>query len=252
MFPGVDGFHWTVGHVVFVSAFVLVFLTVATTVTMAFFRTRMDLAKNRDSAIRWHSDFEDLPRPDRSCRHEMAGEVADRACPNAFDCRHCSEHPRFARIEDSTRMYHRGHTWVEVQPDGTAIIGLDDFAMRLIGKPDMVELPPPGTRVLNNGAGWRMRKEDVHVRVLAPIDGEVVETGGPEQGWYLRVKPDSNNFAHLLRGGEVDAWMGRELQKLQLRFAPSLADGGELAADVMETIPNANWDDILGHVFLDP
>jgi hypothetical protein len=34
MFPGIDGFHWTVGHVLFLSLFFAVALTIATTVAL--------------------------------------------------------------------------------------------------------------------------------------------------------------------------------------------------------------------------
>ena len=39
------------------------------------------------------------------------------------------------------RLYHRGHTWVRREEDGTYNIGLDDFIRRLIGNPDLIELP---------------------------------------------------------------------------------------------------------------
>ena len=39
MFPGIDGFHWTVGHVLFLSLFFVVALTIATTVLSAVLRT---------------------------------------------------------------------------------------------------------------------------------------------------------------------------------------------------------------------
>ncbi len=47
--------------------------------------------------------------------------------------------------------------------------------------PDAVELPPPGTQLKANGTAFRVRKRGADVRVLSPVDGEVVETGGPGQ-----------------------------------------------------------------------
>ena len=38
MFPGIDGFHWTVGHIVFLSVFFAVVLTIGATVVSAAWR----------------------------------------------------------------------------------------------------------------------------------------------------------------------------------------------------------------------
>jgi hypothetical protein len=222
-------------------------------------------------AIRWKEEFHDLPESDRSCRHELTGELKARTCPNAFDCRSCGTHGSFVPLGEIAereiyglpyapeRLYHRGHTWVEPQDDGTVLVGLDEIAQRLMGEPDRVELPAAGTAVEANGTGWRMFKNGYPARVLAPVDGDVVETGGPDVGYYLRLKPrnSENAFRHLLRGQEVKAWVGRELERLQMAFAPagaavSLADGGELMHDVISNAPEASWDAILGQVFLEP
>jgi hypothetical protein len=47
MFPGVDGFHWTFGHIFFISAFVAVAAALASTVAISLIRTGRDLASGR-------------------------------------------------------------------------------------------------------------------------------------------------------------------------------------------------------------
>ena len=56
------------------------------------------------------------------------------------------------------------------------------------------------------------------MRVLCPVDGTVWQTGGPDDDWYLRVQPASKppDLRHLLCGDEVRAWVGRELERLQI------------------------------------
>jgi hypothetical protein len=267
MFPGVNGFHWTFGHILFMSAFATVLLVIMATVLAAFLRARRDVRLAKADAIRWHADWEDLPERDRRCRHDIAGQVIYRVCPNGFDCRGCTDHPHFAPPAigntgdehyglsfPANRYYHRGHTWVEPKDDGTVIIGVDEIAARLIGRPDAVALPPAGTILTVNGPAWRMGRGGVDVRVLAPIDGHVVETGGPEDGWYLRVRANQwpPDLRHLLRGGEVRPWVGRELTRLQLLFAPSLADGGVLMPDALRRQPAPECDRVLGAMFLEP
>jgi glycine cleavage system H lipoate-binding protein len=273
MFPGVDGFHWTFGHIFFISVFLCVVTALAGVAIVSLARAGRDFRDGRGEAIRWAAEFSDLPRSDRTCRHALTGEAPDRICPNAFDCRACAEHPRFqARRRARTtpantgmlfglsypdhRYYHRGHTWVEEQPDGTLLVGLDSIGVSMIGEPDAVKLPGAGSALRVNGEGWRMWKDGLEVRVLSPVDGTVLQTG-PQDNWYLRVKPRSNpaDLRHLLRGEEVRAWIGKELERLQLAAStdiPALADGGVLVNDFLSELPVAARDVVLGEMFLEP
>jgi hypothetical protein len=263
-------------HTIFLTAFFTVVAAIAVTVATAFFRSWRALRRDDAGRIRWHSDFHDLPAADRDCRHVLTGEFASRQCPNAFDCRECATHARWikdhppaaaAESEDEifglsfplNRFYHRGHTWARPEADGTVTIGLDDLGRRLLGTPDAVELPQPGTRLAANGPAFRVRKREAEVRVLSPVDGEVVEIGGADRDYFLRVKPigDSCDMRHLLCGWEVRPWLSRELERLQLVLSPdgaspALADGGVPVADISAQYPAVNWDAVCGEMFLEP
>jgi glycine cleavage system H lipoate-binding protein len=256
MFPGVYGFEWNAGYLIFLGVFFAVVLVVFATVALALWRAWRDARERRVEAIRWHSDFHDLAERDRRCRHEIAGRVAARACDNGFDCRSCATHAKLAAPAGAGRLHHRGHTWVETQPDGTVTVGLDEMASRLVGKPDEVELPPAGSRVEVNGTGWKMRRLGAEVRVLSPVEGEVVAAGGPDAGWFLKVRPSSFNMAHLLEGEEASRWLVREMERVQLMLGaeagPALADGGVMVEDVPAAQPRADWDAVWGRVFLAP
>jgi len=273
MFPGVDGFQWTVGHIVFLSLFFAVALTILATVASAALRTARDFRTHHASQLCWTSDFAELPQSDRRCRHELAGRVISRACDNSFDCRHCEKYSQFAVLPakgivsslgldySNDRFYHRGHTWVKPEADGTVSIGLDELAHHLIGNPDFVQLPGIGTEIDVNGTAWTMKKNQKEIRVRAPIEGTVVATGGPKESWYLKIRPrlDLRNpvtLRHLLRGAEVHGWLSRELERLQLQLRakgtpPSLADGGVLVPGVMDAMPEADWDTALADTFLE-
>ena len=152
------------------------------------------------------------------------------------------------------RYYHRGHTWVAPQPDGTLLIGLDAIGHQMIGEPDVVKMPEAGSKVVNNGEAWRMRKDGLEVRVLCPVDGTVLQTGGPEDAWYLRVQPATKppDLRHLLRGEEVRPWVGRELDRLRMAEGELMADGGVLVDEFIREIPESRRDQILGELFLEP
>jgi len=273
MFPGIDGFHWTVGHISFLLLFFAVALTIASTVISAAWRTARHLRSRRAAEWCWQNDFERLPQTERRCRHELAGRVVSRICENAFDCRHCSQYSQFAELPGEEialdlglhypedRPYHRGHTWVKPEKDGTLTIGLDDLAERVIGSPDSVKMPGIGSEIELNGTAWRMKKNGNEVRVRAPIEGTVAAVGGPREGWYLKIRPrldpnDPTTLRHLLRGAEVHGWLTRELERLQLQLrppnaGPTLADGGVLIRGLMDAIPEADWPTVLEDTFLE-
>jgi len=273
--PGNYGFDWNAGHIVFLGAFYAVLAVVALTLAFALIRSWRKLLAGESEAIRWQTDFESLPAHDRACRHVLTGEFRERQCPHAFDCRECDTHPKLierrpppeveAAEEDVCgmtfpldRFYHRGHAWVRLEPDGTAIVGLDELGTRLLGRPDALVLPQPGARIHTNGTAFQMRRRDANVRVISPLDGEVVETGDAERSWYLRIRPDGNQgtaFQHLLHGAEIRPWIQREMERLQLALtaegaAPALADGGVPVADIASSYPSADWDAICGEMFL--
>ncbi len=273
MFPGVDGFHWTAGHIIFLCVFFAVVATILATVISAARRTVRDFRNHRAIDFCWHADFADLPLPDRRCRHELAGRLASRICENAFDCRHCEKYSEFAKLPardinhdlglkySDDRFYHRGHTWVKPEGDGTVTVGLDDFADHLLGVPDSVRFPEIGDDLDLNQTAWRMMKNGNEISVRAPIEGTVIAVGGAQAGWYVKLRPrldlhDAKTMRHLLRGPEVHGWFEHEIERLQLQLhapdaAPSLADGGMLMPNLMDAIPRADWETVLADTFLE-
>jgi glycine cleavage system H lipoate-binding protein len=278
VFPGIYEFSWDAGHIIFLGIFYSVVVVVASTVIIAMLRAIRGFSHRRAEAVRWHLDFEDLPPKARACRHELSGEVAERTCPNHFDCRHCEAHPKFVAAQPpaaaidpaavlnvagfqlpADRLYHRGHTWVRTESDGTLAIGLDDLGAHLIGNPDSTELPAPGEHLLANGTAWRVEKKGVSVRVLSPVDGEVLAVGGVDDPWVLKVKadPQGADLRHLLTVAEARPWMLREVERLQMSLAtdgvgPALADGGMPIDDFTSAIPAEQLDEVCGLMFLEP
>lgn len=273
MFPGVDGFHWTVGHVIFISLFFVVALTIVATVLRAAFRTAHDFRHHRAIDLCWEADFAELPVADRRCRHELAGRVISRTCDHQFDCRTCENFSHFAVLPatgyardlgldyPSDRFYHRGHTWVKPEQDGTVSVGIDALADHLIGKPDSVERPRAGDELEVNQTAWRIRKNGHEIRVRAPLEGTVLSVSGAEGDWSLKMRPrlslkNPTSLRHLLRGPEVHGWVARELERLQLQLRPAgteptLADGGVLVHGVMDAVPESDWQSVLADTFLE-
>lgn len=79
-----------------------------------------------------------------------------------------------------------------------------------------------------------------------------------EKGWLLKVKPNNKEkvTAHQFKGAEIPNWIMCEMERLQISFATSgvgatLADGGELVSDFHKHFPKADWDSVLGEMFLE-
>jgi hypothetical protein len=273
MFPWSPEFRWDPYHVAFFGALYSVLATVAGTLAFAAWRAWRDAREGRAAAIAWHGEFGELLRSARPCRHQLTGEAPDRVCGNGFDCRRCPDHARLQALRPAIgsaetvaefgfalpldRLYHRGHTWVRPEADGTLTIGLDDLARRLVGAPERVDLPAAGERLEVNGPAGRVRTRDRDVRVLSPVDGEVLEVSGAGAAFMLRVDPGpAADLRHLLDGAEVRAWALRELERLQAALVSSplgavLADGGELVEDVGAVLPGDRFDALLGDMLLD-
>jgi len=270
MFPWTDGFHWTATHIVFLTLFFSVLVVVLATLGKALWQTRSDFRNQRAAALCWRENFSELPVEERRCRHELAGRIESRTCDNAFDCRTCENYAKFAPLPaqvptksvavnySDKLLYHRGHTWVRPEWDGTYAVGLDEFADQMVGRPDIVELPPLFQELETEGVAWRMKKNGHLIRVRAPLSGTVISTGGPDKGWYVKILPHGEpDLRHLLSGAEVPNWLAAETDRLQMQTSeagskPALADGGMLMPELMDAEPQANWDAILAATFLDP
>jgi len=265
MFPFVNDFQWSIGLIVFLGLFFSVLTVVGFTLAAAWVRSRQELRKTPPEVFAWKSEFKELPQSARACRREIAGEVTGRVCENAFACGDCTDYAARLQTKGSStdvampgdRFYHRGHTWVRQEWDGTLTIGLDDLASRILGRHTRAALPSAGTRLHRNGQAWQARRDGRSVRILSPIDGVVRAVGSDGDDWVLRVEPPAGGLdtRHLLTGTEARAWMDREMERLQLSLAgpaaPALADGGAVAEDLPAAVPGADWDVVWGQMFLE-
>jgi len=273
MFPWSPEFVWDTGHVVFFGALYAVLAVIAGSLALATRRVLLRARHGRVVAAAWRTEFAELPSSVRACRHQLTGEAPGRLCQKAFDCRRCVEHELLegkrerpaARapeasgfgFDPSRRFYDRGHTWVRLEKNGAATIGLDGMARRLLGTPEAIELAPPAARIETHGTLGRVRTRGIEVRLLSPIDGTVIGLRGRGLGFKLRVRPDAMfDIRHLLVGPEAKLWSLRELERVERALAPvggapALADGGELVADIGAALPRDRYDVLLGEMFLE-
>lgn len=108
--------------------------------------------------------------------------------------------------------YIETHQWVRVASDGTATVGITDFAQDQLGDVVFVELPEVGATVTGGEEAGVAESVKSASDVFSPVTGEVVEINEsldeePEklnddpygEGWLFRVK--------LADKGELDGLM---------------------------------------------
>jgi glycine cleavage system H protein len=70
--------------------------------------------------------------------------------------------------------YTKTHEWVRVAPDGTATVGITDFAQEALGDIVFVEFPKVGSSVKAGDAVGVVESVKAASDIYAPLSGEVV------------------------------------------------------------------------------
>lgn len=154
---------------------------------------------------------------------------------------------------------HRGHTWAHLQASGDARVGLDDFAQKVIGKVDRIELPSPGTRVKQGERAFAVVQGNRHIDFVSPLDGTVasvndsagsaVATSDPYRvGWLFAIKPENlvSNLRKLRIAGDAVTWIEKEAKRLvdfvtlhsvrPLGVGVTVPDGGQCIPGIAEAL----------------
>ena len=67
-----------------------------------------------------------------------------------------------------------GHSWVSMEQDGAAKIGIDDFAKKLIGKIDSIEFPNLGMIVKKGQPLFTIKQNARSVTFNSPVSGKII------------------------------------------------------------------------------
>jgi glycine cleavage system H protein len=169
-----------------------------------------------------------------------------------------------------------GHTWVKVAPSGTAEVGLDSFAERLLGRVDAVILPEVGKEVARGDVLFALRQDNRRAAFAAPVDGvvtsvhkdvnwqpEMIHENPYKYGWICSLKPKNlaQNLKQCRVAEEARTWLREEAQKFQqflasqplesMQLGQVLQDGGRTCPGVLEFVDDGTWKKF-NEVFLHP
>ena len=83
------------------------------------------------------------------------------------------------------------HTWVNVEMNGTARVGIDDFARKIIGKIDKVELPKLNTEIKKGDLLIGIKHGSNTIDLASPISGKItlLNTEHMEHPDWIASKP---------------------------------------------------------------
>ncbi len=242
----------------------------------------MGMKAGRGKQLSWQAAMRRMPDMDRVCRHSLTNRIEKRSCAYDYQCATCDFDQFFEDVWTTKSKsipgevqkvkgfdvpmdfyFHDGHAWARIESGGYIRIGLDDFALKVLGKADALDLPLMGKELDQGKVGWGLRRKDNLADVLSPIDGVIVEVNS-----QLREKPDMANrepygdgWLFMVRTPDVKAtmgnlmidqsslsWMNNEVTNLESLIedvaGPLAADGGYLADDIYGNLPGLGWNNL--------
>ena len=233
----------------------------------------------RGNIIYWKERLNSMPLSKRPCIHHMKRRIEFRSCTNEYRCANCDFDQYFndqfsvhAVIKPVSVLrisgfnvpqgyyFHKGHTWVKMEEDSSVRVGLDDFALRLMGPLDKIEAPLMGKKVTRDKASIYVKRGEHRAVILSPISGIVMainpglrEKGSMansspySDGWVMKVQPDNirDDLKNLMINRETDEFITEQVHMLynlvEEVSGPLAQDGGDFTSDIFGSLPQMGW-----------
>ena len=238
----------------------------------------------KGNQMSWQDAMRRKPGLERICRHSLTHRIESRQCAYDYQCSTCDFDQYFEDVWTTKAnavptaiqnvkgfdvpegyYFHNGHTWARIESGGYIRIGIDDFALKLLGEADAFDLPLMGKELNKDQVGWGLKRKDNTADVLSPVDGVIVEVNtdvrqspgianrGPySDGWLFVVRtPDLKKASKKLMTDTQGAeWMSGEVTRLEGMIenvaGPMAADGGFFTHDIYGSLPDLGWKNLTG------
>ena len=129
-----------------------------------------------------------------------------------------------SKTNPTDRLYSRDHEWVKDNGDGTAVVGITDYAQEMLTDIVFVELPPIGKKVAQGEPVAVVESVKSVSDVYAPVSGEVIKVNdelenAPDlinsdafgKGWIAILKlVDTDELKSLLSAADYDSLIKEE------------------------------------------
>jgi len=221
-----------------------------------------------------------LPPSQRPCLHHLEGRIPFKPCTNDYVCSRCEFDQYFddeytvhavvrpvdvLEVEGVTvpqgYYLHRGHAWVKVEEGSSVRVGIDDFALRLLGPLDRIEAPLMGKVVNQGDPHVVIRRGEHRAALLSPLSG-VITAVNPRvrdqghlanqdpyaDGWFMTLHPQNlrKELKALMIARETEEFLKQEVDHLHHLIeevsTPLAVDGGTLGKDVFGAMPQLGWE----------
>lgn len=178
----------------------------------------------------------------------------------------------FARVKGLVvpehMAFHPGHAWAGANRGGV-VVGIDEFARRLLGRVTNVSLPGPGTVLRRGETAWTLIAGGEQFEIASPVDGVVADVNpalangfdtlndDPQgKGWLLRVHTRRlSAMRGLMMRKAAARWLQKTMDELyaatHMEFGMVAADGGEPVDGFAKAADPENWAET-ARKFLDP
>ncbi|MEN8191328.1 MAG: response regulator [Bacteroidota bacterium] len=99
------------------------------------------------------------------------------------------------------------HCWMSINQEGQAQVGIDDFAMKLLGKVDSIEAPNLGMKVNKGDILFTTKVSDRALQFRSPISGKVVKVNNQlfEDFSVLEYSSYHKNWVCVIDSDELDS-----------------------------------------------
>ncbi|VEN74355.1 conserved hypothetical protein [Candidatus Desulfarcum epimagneticum] len=242
----------------------------------------------KGAIVFWTDKLNARPPWRRPCVHHMKGRIDFRACPREYECRSCEfdqfftdRHAVHAAIRPTPMAetegfkipvgfyFHPGHTWAKIEENGAVRVGIDDFALRVMGPLDAVIAPLAGKTVTQGAGDIRVVRGEKTARLKSPVSGVVTEVNHRLRdrgalanrepfsgGWALRIHSGAlrREVKNLMMGQEAQNALQEDIDAMRRLIGETgdplaAADGGNLGHDIFGSMPGLGWERLTGRFF---
>ncbi len=168
--------------------------------------------------------------------------------------------------EKGARLYHPSHSWVQKGEENIYYIGFDDLISFLFSdQVKLKDLPLIGSYIPQGCRIWEVTINGHSISQLSPLSGKVVDINPAccldiplpsdqvEKSWILKVKADrfneeANNLMSDTQASMMNSTIRDEIfsQAVQGHY---VNDGGKLAPEFVEKMPEEEWKKFIHNYF---
>jgi glycine cleavage system H lipoate-binding protein len=228
----------------------------------------------------WKDRLKELPANRRPCVHYMKGRIDFRACVHEYRCGNC-EFDQYFQDQYAVHAFvrpvdfldvegfkipqgyylHQGHCWAKLEEGSEVRLGMDDFALRLLGPLDQIKAPLVGKEIRQDRTDISLIRDTWEAKMLSPVSGVVTAINSRlrdqgtlanddpySEGWILRIHTHQlrRDLKNLMIGDETETFYSQEVSRLyqviEEAAGPLAADGGQLHHDIFGNLPGLGWE----------